>query len=528
MTIQKQKQTREQKLSNFKTQKEEERKIIQNASELAARSRKEYMEKKTAFETKKKIQTKELLSSSLTVKSDRSKDLEIKEREKRRKSIALRNQMRAEADKREQLKLQEKQRYEEELIADKKLDYLQMKESMLAEAQKRRESLEARNEEMRKHQEFADLQKKLAKAAEREIIEVHRDLWKKNPDVQKKMKEKVRKSIAFRLENWRVHKKVELERANKELKDAQSNANIHKDEFEDVRAFRKEQAEKDREEIKRQNEEHRRQKEVIETLNAEKMEAKRYESELHEEERQDLLNYQLEMEKSRRESVVYRAETARRAAAWEQQQKQLEVEKKEADRILASTERFEMKCCKEQKQEENRQSLAFRNQKETEIRQKSAPTGGVSRSALKQINKQMRSADRQAILTAKQAERDRARESLAWALVQERKHKEIALVKHREALDRLHDVLEAKRNDVVALKEDKAEKARRSRESVAFRLDSWRKQRMVEEKLLAKNRAIEQENALYRALDVESVRAAKRENATQETVATILNFELLI
>ena len=136
--------------------------------------------------------------------------------------------------------------------------------------------------------------------------------------------------------------------------------------------------------------------------------------------------------------------------------------------------------------------------------------------------------DRTAVADNKKREKDRARLSIAWRIVQDRKHKEIELQQHRAALDLLHEELRLRHYDLLAKKKDKVEQEFRSRQSIAFRLQSWRQQQIEQEQILAKMKLVAEEDATLRELDRESVRNEKREKDYKDKIDAITNFEFII
>ncbi len=112
-------------------------------------------------------------------------------------------------------------------------------------------------------------------------------------------------------------------------------------------------------------------------------------------------------------------------------------------------------------------------------------------------------------------QRAAARHSLAWRLADAHRKKEIDIADHSEKLNRLHLDLQCKREDWVALQEHKKDEAERRRKSVAYRLDSWRRQKLATIKEQERQDLIAEEEAMYREMDREELLAAKQ---TQEFI----------
>ena len=115
--------------------------------------------------------------------------------------------------------------------------------------------------------------------------------------------------------------------------------------------------------------------------------------------------------------------------------------------------------------------------------------------------------------------REEARKSLAFRLADSRRQQQLAIEEHRLHLDKLHEefaIRHVEWKDVNAIKEKEAEKKRRM--SVALRMDSWKCQRLAEEKLAAKKALIAQESARLDEEDWEALKRAKELLKMEETL----------
>ena len=109
-------------------------------------------------------------------------------------------------------------------------------------------------------------------------------------------------------------------------------------------------------------------------------------------------------------------------------------------------------------------------------------------------------------------ERELQRQSLAWRIADAHRKHEVDLTLHQEALNRMHQDLELRRMDWLAVQEYKKSEQDRKRKSIALRLDSWRQQRMAEEKPKATLDLIAEQDALLKEMDREELIAAKLAN----------------
>ena len=138
---------------------------------------------------------------------------------------------------------------------------------------------------------------------------------------------------------------------------------------------------------------------------------------------------------------------------------------------------------------------------------------------------------------ADEAAKAQARRDLAEKLVEDRKHHEHDLQQHQAALEALHDELQVRlyatpiymapyvapvtdphllhdglqvrhsnwQDDQRAAEADRS----RRRQSTSMRLDSWRRERMVDEMLQSQEQLMADEDARLRAQDWEDLEAAK-------------------
>jgi hypothetical protein len=118
------------------------------------------------------------------------------------------------------------------------------------------------------------------------------------------------------------------------------------------------------------------------------------------------------------------------------------------------------------------------------------------------------------------AEREKSRQSLAFRLADSRRQQAAALEEHRKALDIMHEELETKHRDWQDVNAYKEKEKSNRRKSVALRLESWRSQKMAEEKLKAKKMLIMEEDARYKEQDWEDLMKAKR-SLKEEEIANL-------
>jgi hypothetical protein len=103
------------------------------------------------------------------------------------------------------------------------------------------------------------------------------------------------------------------------------------------------------------------------------------------------------------------------------------------------------------------------------------------------------------------------RQSVAWRIAESRRQKEIDLGIHSEKMRALLDEIEHRRQ----VREDdiqyEVSENQKRRMSVVLRLDSWRMQKMAEQKLKAKKMMIQEEEVMYAEMDREALQLSKEQ-----------------
>ena len=108
-------------------------------------------------------------------------------------------------------------------------------------------------------------------------------------------------------------------------------------------------------------------------------------------------------------------------------------------------------------------------------------------------------------------QREERRQSLAWRIAESRRQKEVDLGIHSEKMTNLLNEIKLRRQDWLDVKQYEHDEKIRRRMSVMLRLDSWRIQKMAEQKLKAKKMLIAQEEARCVEMDREALLLAERD-----------------
>lgn len=106
--------------------------------------------------------------------------------------------------------------------------------------------------------------------------------------------------------------------------------------------------------------------------------------------------------------------------------------------------------------------------------------------------------------------RDEERKEIARRLVAARKQHQQDLQNHQQSLEKLHEEMSTRRMNWLDEQSYEQQQQQRRRMSVAYRLDSWRQQKLAEEMLQARDSFERDEDARLKAQDWEDLQEAKK------------------
>jgi hypothetical protein len=214
---------KERKLSLYKVNRSKEMAAIHAANEASAEARRKEVDQKLQFLQAQKSAEQELLHSSLLDRTGSVALRENSERDRRRKSILLNEEILHKSREREEAIVQQRRQEEVLLLENRRLDFLAVREAKHIDASKRRESLVMRGETARQHKAASEELSRKAEEEERSRLDFRYELWK-DREVEKSTRSKRdRESLAFRLDMWRTQKSAADEttilRSNQEIAD---------------------------------------------------------------------------------------------------------------------------------------------------------------------------------------------------------------------------------------------------------------------------------------------------------------------
>ena len=121
-------------------------------------------------------------------------------------------------------------------------------------------------------------------------------------------------------------------------------------------------------------------------------------------------------------------------------------------------------------------------------------------------------------------QREERRKSVAWRVADAKRRHEVELDLHSQKLNSLHDQLQSRHHDWQDVKSYKQNEKEMRRKSISMRIDSWRIQRMKQEKQKAQEALIAEEDARIREQDREALLEAKRLMELQQRRDVLNNF----
>eukprot|EP01039_Chlorochromonas_danica_P001555 gene1555-1694_t len=447
-------QEKERKTTFHQTRRAEELKRLQDENNFAAELRKKQLDKQKELSHKEKMVEKELLSTSLKVRAQLAEDLSKEAKAKRRISLFLNQQMRKRAQTKEEALAKKKKEEEASLLESRRVDCLLQRDAQMAEEVRRRESLAQqtlRAQELRKKEEELENQKK---EEERALLEMRHLNWEDDKTAKDEAERLRRESLAYRLDKWRS------------------------------------------------------EKELTQSMKEQERLAADMDFELQTQARQDMLNYQEKCAESRRQSLSYRLDKARKDRDFERGQKALIDLVHQEESKLKEQDRDDIQQYRDRILEARRQSMQYRSQA---FRQEKMRMEGEKQAERveQQMDFTLREQSWKDVQAYRAKQREEARRSLAWRLADAHRQQEAALTMHEENLRKTHLDLLCRREDMLTQREAQEQEAQRRRRSISLRLQSWRECKMREEKEKERIEMEKEEDALLREMDREELLAAK-------------------
>lgn len=483
-------------------------KRLQDDSSVAAEKRRENLEKQRVFAEKQRTEKKEALSSSLTARTQLAADLQKQAKAKRRISVFLNGKMKKLAAEREAKLLAEQKQFEVELLASRRLDFLQTREAKKDEETRKRESLCNRGIAAREQKSVEEELRRAALKEEQDLLETRHQDWTATKTAQQAEDKRKRESLAFRLQEWREQKAVVEGVASDAKKEESSLAASRASDWKDVQSYKDQQLKRDRESLAGRLKQWHAVREVEESNHKLALEAAHIEAELAQQCHDDVKKYEARQKAAARQSLAYRLEKASKDREFDAGQIAFRTLVSAAEEEIAQNDRKDVEEYRLKIQAERRQSLAYRNHQEATYRSQQAEK---HRQELEQ-----RAQDRELsdlawkdVQNYQAKQREAARKSLANRLAESARQHDLDVAAHHAKLSALHDDLELRRLDWANAQQYKAEQAQRRRQSMMLRGESARMQRMAEAMLAARKEMEADEEARLREQDREALLTAK-------------------
>lgn len=499
---------REQKTQFYQEKRNLALQRLQEDSQLAEEHRRKNLQKKREFEERERTLKKEQLAASLEARSQLAKDLEAEAKARRRISIFLNSQMRKKAQEKEALLNTMKKEEEESLLSSRRLDALQLRDAKREEEQRKRESLCNRTLMAQEQKRIAEELEQKKREEEAALLETRKLNWE--DDIGKKQKEEQerRQSIAGRIEEWRKQKNVEMEMQREQEHHELDLIHTRHADWKDVQSYKDELERRKRESLAFRLDKWREDRNLDQKSKEQEDLAREMEAELTREANEDVENYRKTQKEARRQSLAYRLDKARKDRDFEEGQKALSQMVQEEENRLNALDREDVKNYRQKILDARRQSLEYRNQ--TEFQERMRQEGEKQAQLVaEQADHELREKAWQDVRAYREQQRAEQRKSLAWRLADAHRKHEIDVAMHEEQLNRMHLDLQCKREDWLALQEYKKEEAERRRKSISLRVQSWKTQRLAEEKEQERREMLAEEEAILREMDREELLAAK-------------------
>lgn len=435
-------------------------------------------------------------------------EVEKLQKERRRRSVMINTEILAKAKQRSLEISLRKAEEERTLLESRRLDAIALEKFKEEEEDRKRESLLFRADIFHNQKKVETQIINQSMEFEKSLLDSKYEDWQSLQQSKDKEEQRKRESISNRIDLWRKGKGKQLETDEYKQKEETSLLLSRYEDWKDLEEYKKQSVMKRRESIVNRLDKWRLEREYTNWEKAEEEEALEYEFELKAQEVEDIKKYQTEMSKSKRESLAYRLDKAKRDKMYDEGQVSLQQVINEEEYKLKQEDHQAMQQYHQEMNELRRQSLIYRRQAEA--------LGKMRLQGHQDIQKQQelqefitREEEWKDIQNYKQHLQEEKRKSLAKRLAEARKAEQQDLEKHRLELDNIHQELERRREDWIDVENYKFQQKMKSRQSVLLRLESWRDQRLAEEKLEAKKRLVEEENMRLRYQDWIDLQQAK-------------------
>ena len=502
----KEKWAKEREINNQinKEKKTADLKKLQDENDAAAAARKKALDAEKTYESLEKQREKDLLAASLQDRNQLAKDLETQAKAKRRISVFLNSKLRnAALQKEAEMEVKKQQELVQEL-ADRRTDYLQVRQARAREEQNRRESMANRGLTAQKQREAEAEMAKQAAEEEAALLTTRKLNWEDDHKAKLAAEQQRRMSMAGRLDHWRDQKQVEKAEKQDEFNATKDLLSTRRLDHQDMQKYKSDLVQRDRMSLAGRLQKWREDKEDPGVKAA----AEAIERELQEQAYEDVKNYKTKQEHSRRESLAYRLEKARKDRTFEAGQHALAQIVEEEERRIEEEDRAAVEKYRKDLMEARRQSLQYRLTVESNDRIRREGEKHAQKEAMREeIAK--RQEDWQAVKEYQQSLREQQRRSLAGRIAEAQRIKELDLQRHQEMLNAAHLDFHLRRLDHLEMREYRDEERVRGRRSIALRLASWKEDKMRKEKERAREEMQHAEDALQREQDREELHAAK-------------------
>jgi hypothetical protein len=513
---------KEKSIRNKEKRENEIKKLVADSLHAAELRKRDIQLRKNSLQKEKSIQS-EQLAASLEERTLLAQDLERKMKEKKRQSMMI-NKKIFKLAKDKEIKIQNEQKnIENENLALRRIDALEVKQSKLAEKNNRRESMVNRGHIAKSHLRITAENKREKAAEEKSLLESRHLAWVDTKNARALEAAKERESLANRLEENKLNKSFEEDVKIEKQKELQDSFTIRHENWLDVNNYKQQLVKKGRESLAGRLDKWREEKNYDEKLKADKQEADEYEQLLNMQAIEDMKSYEEKQVANRKQSLCYRLDKHRQDKDIERGQLALQAAIKEEELRIAELDRQDVNNYKESLLTSRRQSLAFRGQADYQekIRQEGENQIKLSK---EESDRELNEAAWRDVKEYQMKQRELERKEIADQMMISRKANEISLNIHNEKLNDMHRDLESNRLGWTDVQAAKAEWKERSRKSMSLRIDSWKQQSLAESMLASRKQMEEQEDARLREQDREDLENAKILMNAQERIKNINPF----
>ena len=452
-------------------------------------------------------------------------NFEEKEKERRRKSVALNNEIHRKAKENESKILLQLKQNEIYLLASRRDDHIQVQEYKQMEQKRKRESMIGRGIQFHKQKQVELQLQSIKEEEDKSILQLRHQNWQDEQQYKQQQKVNEQQDLQLKSIDFSKQKEIITQQEIQQQNQLSEEMNKRHSDWIDIQKYKKAIENKSRLSMAGRISKWREEKTVEMKLKEDQEIAKEMDILLKTQELEDVQSYQEKLKAHARKSLCYRLDKSKKDNEVVKKMHAIEKQIEEENRQLYLEDRLVIQTSFEHAKKAARESLLQHHEFELKDRQRKENELKVMKE--NEINEiKLKFDDWKIIQQHEEIQKELHRKSLINQMIESRHQQEIDMTNHRLYLDKIHLEIEERHQFLLDQEKIKKSKKENSRKSICIRLESWRHQRMAEEMLVMKQKFAQQEEAELARWDriaMETAKEALQEEMKEKFKNTKLN-----